>query len=425
MTANVSTTSPDPRSGLVLLVAPLRSYRVASYQRACESLGYRLLIVSDSPLALTGQGILGLGVDFAEPERALQQVLASIGTERVLCVIASDDRVVTLASHIAGALGLPHNRPDSALLTRRKDLARRRLKEAGCNTPEFLCLPLDRLGERAPELDYPVVIKPLMLSGSRGVMRADDPQQLIEAGRVLEEILAEEPGDAFERSHCLIEAYLDGEEIAFDGFLQDGRLLPLALFDKPEALTGPCFEESCYITPSRLPGRLQQEIIEEIERCCAAYGLRHGPIHAEARLTRQGVVLLEMASRSIGGQCGRSLEFVLGEPLEEVILRLACGEAPGFERSRGHAGVMMIPIRQSGLLRRVEGLLEARKTPHVQDIEIHIQPGYELVPLPRGSSYLGFIFAQAEDYDSTWQALRTANGKLRFVTRPGWRLEPA
>ncbi len=416
--------SPDT-PGLVLLVAPARSYRIASYRQACRRLGYRLLIVSDSEHSLVDAIARGISVDFDAPDEALETVLEGLQGEQVLTVIATDDRVVELASRLARALGLPHNHPDSARLTRRKDLARQRLQEAGCNTPDFRMLPLDEIEAASAGFDYPVVIKALMLSGSRGVIRADNPAQLIEAVRMLEDILRSEAGSEFERTHCLVESYLAGGEIAFDGFVQNGRLIPLALFDKPEPLEGPYFEESCYITPSRLPESLQQEILDEIERCCRAYGLVHGPIHAEARLTGQGVVLLEMASRTIGGQCGSMLEFVLGEPLEDLVLRLACGGHPPEVAQSGHAGVMMIPIEQEGLLKRVEGLLEARRTPLISDIEIHIQPGYELVPLPRGTSYLGFIFAQGEDYDDLWQALREAHRKLRFVTRPKWVLEPA
>ena len=418
-------TSPDPRSGLVLLVAPSRSYRIASYQQACRRLGLRLLVVSDSRHSLVGAVSEGISVDFDAPEQALKRVLDGLAGQRVSTVIATDDRVVALASRLARALDLPHNSPEAAELTRRKDLARERQRAAGCRTPDFRVLALNGIAAEAADIDYPVVIKPLMLSGSRGVIRADDPPALIRAADTIAEILRGESGNAFELSHCLVESYLDGGEIAFDGFLQQGRLLPLALFDKPEPLTGPCFEERSYITPSRLPADLQREILDEIESCCRAYGLVHGPVHAEARLTRQGVVLLEMASRTIGGQCGSLLEHVLGEPLEDVVLRLSAGGKPTPPAEAGHAGVMMIPISQSGILQRVEGLLEARKTPHVTDIEIHIQPGYELLPLPRGSSYLGFIFARARDYDAVWTALQSASERLRFVTRPRWALEQA
>ena len=426
-TPSARSSSPGHRSGLVLLVAPARSYRVASYQQACARLGYRLMIVSDSKHSVIPAIAQGITVDFDDPDSALERVLDALDPQPVSSVIATDDRVVALASRIATALDLPHNAPDSAELTRRKDLARLRLRETGCNTPAFRVLPVQAVID-APQgvaLGFPLVIKPLMLSGSRGVMRADTPQQLSDAAATLQEILAGESGSEYELTHCLVESYLDGQEIAFDGFVQNGCLRPLAVFDKPEPLTGPCFEETVYITPSRHTEAVQRAILEEIERCCAAYGLRHGPVHAEARITDRGIVLLEMASRTIGGQCASSLEFVLGAALEDVVLKLGQGEAWRPPDTEGYSGVLMIPIEDLGILQRVEGLLEARRTPHVSDIEIHIQPGYELVPLPRGASYLGFIFAQAEDYDRLWQALRQAHARLRFVTRQRWSLEPA
>ena len=262
-----------------------------------------------------------------------------------------------------------------------------------------------------------------MLSGSRGVIRADDSQAFIAASNQIRSILSHEPGDDYERQHFLVEEYLDGAEVALDGFVQNGEFQLLALFDKPEPLTGPCFEESYYITPSQHSTQAQQAIIDEVSRCCTAYGLTHGPVHAEARITERGVVLIEMASRTIGGQCAQLIEYVLGTRLEELVIRKMCFDDEPLQRSKLYAGVLMIPIQQSGILKRVEGLLQAQQVEHVTSIEIHIQPGYELVPLPAGSSYLGFIFARAKTYTDTYRALRKAFEKLKFVTTPKWALE--
>ena len=403
-----------------MLFAPSRSYRVAAYIRAAEKLGYRLLIVSDSRHSLIPVIASGITVDFSQPESALKTIDDSIRDKRINAVIATDDMVVTLASATARRLNLPHNDPASAQLTRRKDLARHRLREANCNTPDFTIIELQQAAQIAPSLNYPVVLKPLMLSGSRGVMRADNPSELIEAGKTLTSILRGEPGDDYERTHALVEGFLDGPEIALDGFVQNGEFSLLALFDKPDPMNGPCFEESYYITPSRHDEATRQAIIDEVARCCRAYGLRHGPIHAEARITARGVVLLEMASRTIGGQCAQLIEYVLGVPLEEVVIELMCGKAPTLNRRDGHAGVLMIPIPAAGILKRVEGLIEANRQPHVTNLEIHIQPGYELVPLPHGSSYLGFIFAQADGFNEVFDALRGAHRRLKFVTAPKW-----
>jgi biotin carboxylase len=262
-----------------------------------------------------------------------------------------------------------------------------------------------------------------MLAGSRGVIRANNREQFIAAINTLRHIVSNEQAEPFEKQHFLVEQYLDGEEIALDGFMQNGKLIPLALFDKPEPLTGPYFEESYYITPSQKSVKQQREIIREIERCCKSYGLRQGPVHAEARITGQGVVLIEMASRTIGGQCARLIDEVLGIPLEDIVIRLTAQDRVELSENNGYAGVLMIPITKTGVLKRIEGLTAANQVEYIQDIEIHIQPGYELIPLPEGSSYLGFIFAKSPGYEQTYQALKTAYHQLEFVTSPKWQIE--
>ncbi len=406
-----------------MLFAPSRSYRVAAYIQAAEKLGYRLLIVSDSRHSLIPVIASGITVDFNDPEEALATIAEVIHNKTIIAVIATDDLVVTLASETARSLGLPHNDPRSSQLTRRKDLARLRLLDRGCNTPEFSVIALSEVDRVAPSLNYPVVIKPLMLSGSRGVIRANDANQFHDAIATLTTILGNEPGTEFEKSHALVESFLEGEEIALDGFVHNGTFTLLALFDKPEPLNGPCFEESFYITPSRHDAATQQAIVDEIENCCRAYGLRHGPIHAEARITRHGVVLLEMASRTIGGQCAQLIEYVLGAPLEQVIIQLMCSRPLKLNRREGYAGVLMIPIPAAGILKRVEGMLQAQQVANITNLEIHIQPGYELVPLPHGASYLGFIFARADSFEAVFEALRESHRHLRFVTATKWTIE--
>ncbi len=202
-----------------------------------------------------------------------------------------------------------------------------------------------------------------------------------------------------------------------------GQFHLLTIFDKPEPLTGPYFEETYYLTPSRLDDTQKTLLLGEVERCCAAYGLTHGPVHAEARLGASGPVLLELAARTIGGQCGQLIEFSLGQKLEELVINGMCGILPRTGSDAESAGVLMIPITTSGILKRIEGLTEAMQTEYVRDIEIHINPGYELIPLPEGASYLGFIFAQAPEFDKTYNALKQAYSKLRFVTQPRWELQ--
>ncbi len=384
-----------------------------------------MLIVSHSKYALVSAISSGITVNFAEPDRAFINTTTALRGKKIIAVLATDDSVVELASRIAQFLHLPHNHPQSSLLTYRKDLARKQLQQSGCNVPEFHICHFQTAIKQSRMMHFPVVLKPLMLSASRGVIRADNPAEFISAADKIKDILIRDQYSGFVAEHFLVEQFLSGDEVAIDGFMQDGVFIELAIFDKPEPMNGPYFEESYYITPSRQPISVQQAVIAEISRCCKAYGLTHGPIHAEARITRQGVVLLEMAARTIGGQCAQMIEYVCGVKLEELIIQLMCFQKISSKKTAKHAGVLMIPIKQRGILKRIEGLTQAHKVKYVTNIEIHIQPGYELIPLPEGSSYLGFIFATAHSYEATLEALQEAHQHLKFITSQNWVLEPA
>jgi len=414
---------PGSEPGFVLLVAPAASYRVAAYTRAAHSLGMPIMVVSNSEHSLVPEIAQGITVDFDHPEQAFRDIVSALKTIEVACVLATDDSCVEICSHVAEYLDLPQNSARAALLTKRKDLAREALSSSGCNTPEYQVVNIARIGRSLPSIEYPVVIKPLALAASRGVIRANNDSEFHEAVRRIDAILEAAGQRGFERENLLVESYIDGPEYAVEGFVIDGRFNLLAIFDKPEPLIGPYFEETYYLTPTQLDKQLEKALVDEVTRCCRAYGLEHGPVHAEARLSSAGPVLLELAARTIGGQCGQLVEFSLQQKLEELIIMGMCGIAPRANRDVESAGVLMIPINDSGILKRVEGLTEAQQTEYIRDIEIHINPGYELVPLPEGSSYLGFIFAQAPDYEQTYAALKNAHSKLRFVTQPSWELE--
>ena len=417
-----STKSDEPSSDFVLLVAPNGSYRISPYVQAASNLQLKILIISDSEHSLVSEVAQGIHVDFNKIQAALDTIFSAIAKKNILAVIPTDDKCVDIASQIAAKLNLPHNSPESAKLTYRKDLARLALQAQQCNTPEFKVINFKDIDDIAAALNYPVVLKPLMLSGSKGVIRADNADECKIAAKRIKAILLTQNNSAYEYQHILIESYLDGQEVAVEGFMINGEFQLLTLFDKPEALTGPYFEESYYLTPSKLGKAIQHDILFEINRCCLAYGLSHGPIHAEARLTKEGVFLLEIASRTIGGQCAQLIEFSLGVKLEELVISYMCSRTTAFQKQQKYAGVLMIPITKQGMLKRVEGLTQALQVKNIIDIEIHIQPGYELIPLPEGSSYLGFIFAQSDQFESTLNALRQAYEKLKFITQPVWKI---
>jgi biotin carboxylase len=409
----------------VLIIAPATSYRLVSYLEAATRLGAKVLVASPGAKALVSVPAIGLGFDPDDPGAALATILEQVARTPVEAVVATDDRVVELAARVAQTLGLPHNPPDAAVVSRRKDMARERLRAQGVAVPRFTRIDLtSSLAAQAEAVSYPCVLKPLAMSGSRGVVRVDDLEAFMSAAARIGRIVRHEPDDD-ERRYLLAEDFIPGFEIAVEGLLAGGKLEVLAVFDKPDPLDGPTFEETYYITPSRLDADLQEQIRATVAAACRAGGLREGPVHAELRVNQQGPWIIEVAARTIGGMCGRLLRFGAGVGLEELVLQHALGVSIPKTAETGGAGVLMIPIPQAGILRRVEGLLAARQVPYIEEVRIDVRDGYELVPLPEGDSYLGFIFARAPTPRQAEDALRQAHACLRFVVAPIWKVESA
>lgn len=422
-TAPLSMPAPSLANKHLLLIAHHNSYRLAPYIHTAHRAGMRVTVASESRYSLISEVAAGLHLDFSDHDDALRRILAAHAQQPIHGILGSDDATVELAARAARALSLPHNPPRAAACSQRKDLARAELLLAGCPVPLNCLLDLSQpLQKQMAGLPWPCVVKPLNMSASRGVIRADNEAELLAACERIRAIIAENT-DPFTQNHVLVEEYIDGDEIAFDGYLHDGRLHPVALFDKPEPLTGPYFEETIYVTPSRLDAATQGKIMNRIEQACHAYGLRTGMIHAECRIDARDVWVLEIASRTIGGDCGRLLDQ--GDfSLEELAISLAVGAPVAAPAPTGARGVMMIPVRQRGLLKRVEGQLDARRIAGIDKLDIIIPPGHTLTPLPEGNQYLGYIFASGDNSEAVTRSLQQAYQRLNVVTAPVFNIEP-
>jgi len=406
-------------SARLLLLLPTRTYRTEDFIDAAHTLGVDLVCASEKPStleALAPDSLLTL--DFADPDAAASSVAGWSKERPLAAVVGVDDVTAAAAAAIAARLGLRASAPSAVAAARDKFQMRQCLAAAGLRVPRFRRIAL---GENpvlaARGVEFPCVLKPLSLSASRGVIRANTTEQFVVAFKRITALLARDDvtvsGDA--ARYLLAEEYVPGLEVALEGLLIDGRLHVLALFDKPDPLEGPFFEETIYITPSRLPEVVQQAIRTTTAAACAALGLTEGPIHAELRVNDDGPWVLEIAARSIGGLCSRTLRFGTGMTLEEIILRHALGwPIDTLERQRPAAGVMMIPIPRGGTLKAVQGVEDAKATAHVEDVVISVHVGQEVVPLPEGWQYLGFIFARAAAPADVEDALRIAHSRLKF-----------
>lgn len=412
----------------VLLLMATRTYRSKAFIEAARRLGVEVVVGSERRQALASRTRnTTVAFDFRRPDRAARKI-AELGCERRFdAVIGVDDDTTVIAATASAKLGLPYNSVESVRAANDKYRTRRLLAQAGLPSPRFERLSVDDeptvVAARSP---YPCVLKPVGLAASRGVIRADDPAEFAEAFRRITAMLAADGG---RQRHILVESFVAGPEVALEGLLDDGTLRVLALFDKPDPLDGPYFEETMYVTPSRLPVATQAAVAGMTARAAEVLGLRHGPIHAELRLGSggSGPYVIEVAARTIGGLCSNALRFGTDASLEELIIRHAIGaEISSFERERQAAGAMMLPIPRGGVLRAVRGREEALAVRGVEDVTVTIPLGMPVVPLPEGDRYLGFVFARAETPGEVESALREAHGRLRFViTSPDENLDTA
>jgi biotin carboxylase len=406
----------------LLLLLPSATYRAADFLRAAAALGVEVVVGSEERQAMAdSMGDRAAIVPLGDPAGALEAIVDLHARAPLDAVVAVDDQGVVVAAQAGEQLGLVHNPPDAVVATRDKAAMRRRLRAAGVLQPAYGVLgPGDDAGVLAGLVGWPSVIKPVSLSASQGVVRVDDVTSALAAVGRVRAILAAAGKDP--AGPLLVEEFVAGPEFAVEGLLSGGRLRVLAVFDKPDPLDGPYFEETLYVTPSRLAAPALAAIERTTAAAAEALGLREGPLHAEMRLRPDGaVVVLELAARSIGGLCGRSLRFGLGMSLEELILRHALGlDVDALaRREAAAAGVMMLPIPSAGVLEAVRGQEEARAVPGVVGLEVSIMRGRPVRPLPEGDRYLGFLFARGSTPAEVEQALRTAYAHLVVVIAPG------
>lgn len=411
----------------VLLLSTTTGYQLRSFADAAERAGIELLLATDRCHLLDDPWRDGaVPVRFYDDDASLEAIKAAAEVRPLDGVLAVGDRPTVLAARAAEALGLRGNPVAAAAITRSKKAMRRAFSAARLAVPWFIDLPatadLRLIGTALP---YPCVVKPLGLSGSRGVIRADSSEQLVAAVKRIRTLLAR-PELRAQRTGMLdeliVEGYLEGQEYAVEGVLTEGALRVLGIFDKPDPLIGPFFEETIYVTPPPISSSFERAIGEEVQRAAAAVGLVHGPVHAECRVGPSGVLMLEIAARPIGGICSKALRFSAdgeGASLEEVLLRHACGEdVSAYVRQPEASGVMMIPIPRRGIYKGVEGEDVARRVPNIDEIVITAKGDQLLEPLPEGDSYLGFIFARAAEPGMAVAALRAAHATLSFAIVP-------
>ncbi len=423
----------------ILILAGKLGYQTRGFAEAARNLGVEVVFGTDRCHQLEDPWNDGaISIHFENPMTAATMLVHELRERPVHGILAIGDRPTTTAAFFAQSSGLAYNPPHAVQACRSKLTQRELLRDTGLPVPAFFAFPLDEnLAEILPRVTFPCVVKPLTLSASQGVIRANDAAGFAGAVERLRALLrspelqaTREPG----LDHVLVEQYIPGVEVAIEGLMDHGRLRVLAIFDKPDPMEGPYFEETIYVTPSRLPQPTQEALLRCLEQTVRALNLGHGPLHAEFRWNEKGPWVLEVSPRPIGGLCSRALRFAPREPaptaetsmrngepilLEELLVRHAM-ELPGADwpRESQASGVMMIPVPCSGIFAGVEGEEAARAVPGVKELHITARQHDYIAGWPEGSSYLGFLFARGGNPGDVEAALRAAQSNVKFEMTP-------
>jgi len=420
--------SPAGQRRLLLLASKL-GYQTRSFAQAADQLGVRVLFGTDRCHLLDDPWQdAALALHFESPRESADEIIRHFKESPPHAILALGDRATATAAMAAEVLGLPCNPPSAVEICRSKRRQREALCQAGLPVPDFFPIPAGANAEDfLASVTLPCVVKPVALTASQGVIRANDADEFLAAVKRIRALLESPEIQVLGDKRCgslLVERYIPGVEVALEGLMYPERhgvgLRTLAIFDKPEPLEGPYFEETIYVTPSRLPLATQQAVEDCAARAISAIGLRRGPLHAEFRISDGTPWILELAPRPIGGLCGRALRFGPGlMSLEELLIRDALNlGGTDVAREESASGVMMIPVPRNGILEGVQGADDAERVPGITEIRITARLHDYIAAWPEGSTYLGFIFARAESPAAVETALHAAHQKLRFEFSP-------
>ena len=403
---------------MVVVVASERSYVGGELADAASRLGIDLAFVTDRCHVLDEVWPSEtIAVEFRDPEAAAQSAATALSGREVTATLGTDEPTAIVAEVLGRALGVPSSAAGAAARAADKFATREALTHARLAQPRFM---LHQFGNPLPDVTFPAIVKPRCLSASRGVCRVDGRDSLVSVLSRLERVLGDVDLKGRYGDLCqsvLIEEFIAGPEVALDGVLVGGVLSSIAMFDKPRPLDGPYFAESLYVLPSAISDTRRLEAERATALAAQALGLREGPIHAELRLSADGPVVIEIAARSIGGLCGRTLRLASGRSIAEVVLATLCSIKLGMEDIKP-AGVAMLAPPRSGVFFEMRGVGSALAVEGIVEVSITAHPGQRVAVVPDGSDYLGFVFAEGASRANVIASLAAAEARLDADVRP-------
>lgn len=315
------------------------------------------------------------------------------------------DIAVPACAYAASALGLPGISLSTAGKATDKYEMIKAFEQHQVPHPAFQFIKKERIGLEAVHLDYPLIVKPIDMAGSRGIFLVNSDDEMQDA--------LKSSSDAGDCGDLLIEEYMDGPEVSVEMVVKNGDPHVVQITDKTTS-GAPHFAETGHLQPSRLPDDVLHRISHVACSAATALGLTDCLGHAELKVTKNGPKMVELGARCGGdGIAEQLLLLSAGVSFPEISVKLALGEDFPIPHNQFYKSACIRFITtQEGVLSSIEGVEEAEAAPGVKEIRIFAELGRHYSDMIDSSGRLGYIITQGDSPEEAENACDSAFAKI-------------
>jgi len=324
-------------------------------------------------------------------------------------ILAVNEAGVLAAAEASQQLGLPNLPPDVALRCLNKCLMRDTWAEARLPQPSYCRVEsAEEIAFAASSIGYPVILKPAMNWGSRGVSRVASPDDLPWAIE-------------YAKANCrdaefIVEKCVPGVEMTIEGLVKKGQAQILAQSDK-EPQEHPKYRVAMALNyPARFTDPQLRRVAEIISGAVRALGIENGAFHCECMVNDEDVFLVEMGGRPGGGHIfGQIVEASSGVCMPQALALLLLGDDPDIRPKYQRGACYKFFAPPPGVFRGVTGVAEAAKFPGVLDFGFHMNPGTVVSAIAGDADRPGYAVASGSTREEAMVNADRAIASIQYV----------